>query len=203
MLDFIANFLLGVSFAAALGPVTIEMMKRGLKNGFLPAFLVGLGAASADSAFLTLGYFGLTSFISFPYVKKSIWILGALVLAFMAYSSLKELSQKTRLKTTGTDTRNSFFTGFIIAATSPITIAWWLTFAGAILSSANATASLSTLASAFTIILGIISWFFAFSLLLNYGKKLATEKTMKLLSALSALAFLAFSIYFAYNAFVL
>lgn len=202
MLSFAENFLLGVSFAAASpGPVTIEMIKRGLRSGFLPAFLVGLGAACADALLLTLGYFGLASFISIPAVKKIVWILGALVLSFMAHSSLTKRFSSASLESKKHAPSNSLLAGFTIAATSPITIVWWASVAGTTLSSEN-TASLAALSSNFTIILGIISGFAVLSLALNYSKKLVNEKTMQRISILSAIAFLAFAAYFAYNAIV-
>lgn len=72
MTDIIRNIILGISLAAPIGPVNIEVIRRGLNFGFFPAFLLSIGAASADTTYLLLIYFGLSSFIKVPIIKTLI-----------------------------------------------------------------------------------------------------------------------------------
>jgi threonine/homoserine/homoserine lactone efflux protein len=48
------NVLLGLTLAAPIGPVNVEIIKRGLNAGFRQAFLTGTGAMCADATYLTL-----------------------------------------------------------------------------------------------------------------------------------------------------
>ena len=60
MLTTILNkILLGISLAAPLGPVNIEIIKRGLAYGFWPAFSVRLGGAITNSVCLLIAYFSI------------------------------------------------------------------------------------------------------------------------------------------------
>ena len=47
-IEILNKILLGVTLAAPIGPVSLEMIQRGLKSGFLSSFVVRLGAAVAD-----------------------------------------------------------------------------------------------------------------------------------------------------------
>ena len=62
MSQILQNIVLGISLAAPIGPANIAVIRRGLKYGFLPAFLVGLGVVFADMTYLLLIYFGLANF---------------------------------------------------------------------------------------------------------------------------------------------
>lgn len=205
MLDVIQNIILGISLAAPVGPVNVEVIKRGLKHGFFPAFLLSLGAASADTTYLLLIYFGLSNFINIPMVKTSIWIFGAIVLLYLGYQSIKEYFEKLDLEKSKVKTRrNSFAAGYMITISNPMTIVWWLGVFGAILSSTIQTVTKTTaLLNSLTIIVGVVLWFFALSILLHWGKRFVNEKTMRCISIITGLILIGFGLYFGYNAVVI
>ncbi len=202
MLDVIRNIILGISLAAPVGPVNVEVIKRGLKHGFLPAFLLSLGAASADTTYLLLVYFGLSNFINIPIAKASIWIFGAIVSLYLGYQSIKEYFEKIDLEKPKVKTgRNSFVAGYMITISNPMTIVWWLGVFGAILSSTVQTVTKTTaLLNSLAIIIGVVLWFFALSLLLHWGKRFVNEKTMQYISVIAGLILIGFGLYFGYNA---
>jgi len=109
MLDVIQKIILRISLAAPVGPVNVEVIKRGLKHGFFPAFLLSLDAASADTTYLLLIYFGLSNFINIPVVKTSIWIFGAIVLLYLGYQSINEYFEKLDLEKAKVKTRRKSF----------------------------------------------------------------------------------------------
>lgn len=188
--------------AAPVGPVNVEVIKRGLKHGFLPAFLVSLGAAAADTTYLLLIYFGLSNFINIPVVKLGIWVLGAIVLLNLGYLSVKEYFDKIDLQKPNTKvSRNSFIAGYLIAISNPMTIVWWLGVFGAIIGSSiqDVSKSVAFLGS-MTIMLGVLLWFFSLSLLLHFGKRFINEETMKYVSAIAGIVLIGFGLYFGYNA---
>lgn len=75
------NTLLGLSLAAPIGPVNVEIIRRGLKSGFRQALLAGAGAMSADATYLTLIFFGLISFLNI-HLMKIIWELAEALFCF-------------------------------------------------------------------------------------------------------------------------
>lgn len=192
------NVILGFSFASALGPVSFNVINKGLKHGFTPAFLVALGAISADVMLLVLGLLGLTNLIQIPFVKTLVWSVGALVLFYIAYSSIRDSSKIHIHKSRKEDHGSAFFSGFAICASSPISIVWWLSIAGSSLSSAGAL-SFAALLPGISMILGILIWYLLFCLLLHWGKRFVNESSMRYVSLLAALVFFAFGLYFGYN----
>ncbi len=45
---YFSYLLLGISLSAPVGPIHIAQINKGIKNGFLSAWLVGVGAMFAD-----------------------------------------------------------------------------------------------------------------------------------------------------------
>ncbi len=165
---------------------------------FSQHFLLSLGAASADTTYLLLIYFGLSNFINIPMVKTSIWIFGAIVLLYLGYQSIKEYFEKLDLEKSRVKTRrNSFVAGYMITISNPMTIVWWLGVFGAILSSTiQAVTKTTALLNSLTIIVGVVLWFFALSILLHWGKRFVNEKTMKYVSVIAGFILIGFGLYF-------
>jgi len=181
MTDIIRNIILGISLAAPIGPVNIEVIRRGLNFGFFPAFLLSIGAASADTTYLLLIYFGLSSFIKVPIIKTLIWIFGGFVLIYLGYQSIKNFKVKVKLnKSVPKIGKNSFITGYLITISNPMTIVWWIGVFGSILGTSiyNVSKTIALLNS-LTIIIGVILWFFILSLVLHWGKSVFKEKHIK------------------------
>lgn len=205
MLDIIQNVILGISLAAPVGPVNVEVIRRGLKHGFFPAFILSLGAASADATYSLLVYFGLSNFINVPVVRAAIWVFGAVVLIYLGWQSTKEYFKKIDLEKSKVKTsRNSFVAGYLITTSNPMTIIWWLGVFGAILSStAQMVTRTTALFNNFVIIVGVMLWFFVLSILLHWGKKFVNEKTMRYISVIAGLVLIGFGLYFGYSAVVM
>ena len=47
--SLVAGLVCGFVVAVPIGPVNLTVIKQALRRGFLPAFLVGLGAMSAET----------------------------------------------------------------------------------------------------------------------------------------------------------
>ncbi|WP_373505770.1 LysE family translocator [Aestuariivirga sp.] len=56
---FVTGIAIGLSVTAPLGPVNIIVIRNALRRGFLVAFLAGLGAVVADSAYATAAAYGI------------------------------------------------------------------------------------------------------------------------------------------------
>ena len=88
------NIILGLTLAAPIGPVNLEIIKRGLNSGFKQAFLTGMGAMSADATYLTLIYFGLISFLNIALMKIVLGLGGSFILIYLGFISAKEFFHK-------------------------------------------------------------------------------------------------------------
>ena len=132
MNDFLRNYLLGVSLAIPLGPASLIVIQTGLRAGFLRAWLTGIGVTLADTTFLLVVYFGISGFMGIPAVKLMVWMLGALVLFYLGWQSLRTVSggsQKLKLadETTTASTprnagRNPLLVGYLVNIANPIAV---------------------------------------------------------------------------------
>ena len=197
MLTIFSNIILGISLAAPVGPVNIEVIKKGLQYGFFPAFLTSLGAVSADTTYLILVYLGLAHFIAIPLVKGMIWCLGAVVLLYLGYGSVKTSSET--LVTRDEKPRNSFITGYMITISNPMTIVWWLGVFGSLLASMGDISRINAFLNSLTIVIGVVLWFLALSLLLHWGRRVVNETTTRYISVVAGIVLIGFGLYFGYN----
>lgn len=197
------NILLGLSLAAPIGPVNIEIIKRGLNSGFKQAFLTGAGAMSADATYLTLIFFGLISFLDNLWIKIFLGVAGSLILLYLGAISIKEFFDKTidAEKQPRRIFKNSYTAGYVLAFFSPMTIVWWTGVFGALMAGqTNIITSINAFFSCLSILLGCFLWVMFISTSLHWGKKIINEKFVKFISLIAGVFLVGFGIYFLYRA---
>lgn len=196
------NIILGLSLAAPIGPVNLEIIKRGLHSGFRQAFLTSIGAMSADATYLTLIFFGLTAFLNIALMKIVLGLGGSFILIYLGFVSAKDFFYKHA------DSKNrqrrifksSFITGYFLAISSPLTIVWWTGVFGALLASqTGAQTTFSAFLSCLSILLGCFLWGFFLAIALHWGKKIINENIAGFISLVAGIFLMAFGIYFLYR----
>ena len=197
--SIIQNILLGLTLAAPIGPVNLEMIKRGLNSGFKQAFLTGAGAMCADITYLILIFFGLTSFLNIYFMKIFLGIAGSLVLIYLGLTSAKGFFKKA--ETSGKQSKkffkNSYVTGYVLAISSPMTIVWWTGVFGALLAAQpDMPTNISAFLSCLSIMLGCFLWVFSMACALHWGKKIINEKVTDYISLIAGTFLTMFGIYF-------
>jgi threonine/homoserine/homoserine lactone efflux protein len=199
----VQNILLGLSLAAPIGPVNLEIIKRGLNSGFKQAFLTGAGAMCADTTYLILIFFGLTSFLNFAFMKIFLGIAGSIILIYLGVMSAKEFFSKADATENKPHRlfKTSFVTGYVLAISSPMTIVWWTGVFGALLAAQTHTqTTISAFFSCLSILLGCFLWVFSLAAALHWGKKIINEKITRFISFFAGLFLILFGIYFLYRA---
>lgn len=202
--SLLQNILLGLSLAAPIGPVNLEIIKRGLQSGFRPAFITGLGAMSADLTYLTLIFFGLTIFLKIPFIKIFLALAGSFILIYLGASSIRDFFRKQELDDNSTQIffKNSYLAGYFITICCPITIVWWTGVFAALLASQTETqAGFSAYLSCLTILLGCFIWVIALSVALHWGKKIINEKFIRIITLIAGMFLISFGISFLYRSY--
>jgi threonine/homoserine/homoserine lactone efflux protein len=197
--SLLQNVLLGLTLAAPIGPVNLEIIKRGLNSGFKQAFLTGVGAMSADATYLTLIFFGLTSFLNVTWIKIVLGIGGSFMLIYLGYASIKNFFNESAVAKTEKRSllQSSFTTGYVLAISSPMTVVWWTGVFGALLASQTDTPNnLFAFLSCFSILLGCFVWVFFLAVALHWGKKFVNEIIMKSISLTAGIVLIGFGLYF-------
>lgn len=193
------NILLGLTLAAPIGPVNLEIIKRGMNSGFKQALLTGAGAMSADATYLTLIFFGLIAFLDNPIMKILLGIAGSLILIYLGAVSVKDFFGQAAANNLQSQRifKNSYVTGFTLAISSPMTIVWWTGVFGALMASqTHPRADISAFFSCLSILLGCFLWVFFLACALHWGKKFINEKITGAISLIAGIFLIGFGIYF-------
>ncbi|MGD0466520.1 MAG: LysE family transporter [Gammaproteobacteria bacterium] len=201
----LTKILLGISLAAPIGPVNVEMIKRGLASGFWGAFSVRLGGAITNSVCLLVAYLGLAHLMKHPSIILTISGVGEIVLIYMGITTIIKACSKNSIfiiATTSTTNishlytlKNGILTGILLASASPIGIMFWLTsFAASIPTDESSVLNFNDLFINFFIIAGVLLWGGFMSGLLHFGNKIIDAKKLRIISGLSGLLLIYFGI---------
>ena len=199
-----AYMFLGVSLAAPIGPVNAAQLDTGIKNGFLHAWIFGIGALIADVLYMIMVYFGIGQVIEFPLVKIILWSFGCFVLTYTGIESLLSLhkielslkyGKKTRL-------RRSLLSGFFMSLLNPLTILFWLGIYGSVLAeTAEKFGGNQILINSVAIIAGVILWDTIMATISSGARKFLSTRFLKIISIFSSLSMIGFGIYFGIQAY--
>lgn len=191
-----------MTLAAPIGPVNVEIIKRGLQSGFRQAVLTGAGAMCADATYLTLIFFGLTAFLNNAFWIKFLGIAGSFILIYLGASGVRDYFKKSPSPNRGKYRifKSSFVAGFALAISSPMTIVWWTGIFGALMASQGPVrTSLHAFLSCLSILLGCFLWVLFLSSMLHWGKDFVNEQRTRLISLIAGLFLIGFGIYFIYR----
>jgi threonine/homoserine/homoserine lactone efflux protein len=153
---FIRGFLIGLSIAATVGPMSVLCIQRTLNKGQLYGLVSGLGIATADGVYGSIAAFGLTLITNFL-INEQIWIrlIGGL---FLMYLGVKTILSKPPERAAVLITKTNSYLGayastFLLTLTNPLTI---LSFA-AIFAGIGVGSSSKSFFSATAVVLGVFS----------------------------------------------
>jgi L-lysine exporter family protein LysE/ArgO len=198
------GIIVGISLGAPVGPVNVEIVRRGLRGGFRSGWMVGIGATSADAIYCLLVIAGLTPLIDQLIVRTILWTLGTGFLLFLGWASIKPVIWPGRMiiEENGTFERSSFVTGFLIAALNPMGIFFWLSVGGGLVASGVEQASdlVGIGAIVFGVIAGLVIWISTLSTLVHGGRRFISDQIYRWINFGSGIILIAFAVWFGVQA---
>lgn len=200
---FFSYVLLGLSLAAPIGPINAAQMDKGIKHGFLNAWVLGLGSVIADIFYMLLVFLGFSQFIEIPIVKMFLWLFGFFVLVYTGVEGLIGAG-KIVLSNGNRDASlsKSFFTGFFMSISNPLTILFWLGIYGSVLAkTATMYEHTELLYFSSAIILGLVIWDVCMAAVASSFRKLLTTKFLTIITIISSISLIGFGLYFGFEAF--
>ena len=204
MNTFLSFILLGLSLSVPVVPINAAQLNKGIHNGFLHAWLIGLGAMVGDVLFMLLIYFGVAQFLTTPFMKSFLWLFGFFILIYTGIESI--LTAKNSLEidiTVKESTSKSFRTGFFMAISNPLNIIFWLGIYGAVLAKTSDLYShAQLLIYSGGIFLGIFLWDIIMASIATSFRKFMNARTLQFISVGAGLSLIDFGLYFGYEAFV-
>jgi threonine/homoserine/homoserine lactone efflux protein len=194
---------IGVALAAPVGPINIEIIRRGVLSGPRAGWLVGLGALTADTLFATLIVSGVTQIADRPTLRAPLFGAGALMLGYVGWASVAAaLRSDIALANTARGDARSFLTGFLMAALNPMGIVYWLSVGSALV--AESVAKVGKSGSPVLVggvFFGIFCWVTFLALLVRAGRRFVTGHIMRWITGIGGVVLLGFAIWFAIQAF--
>lgn len=191
------KLILGISLAAPIGPVSIEMIKRGLRHGFLAAFSVRLGGAMGNTLCLVATYYGLSHILANEMLLNAMALLGSALLIYMGV--------KTILKGVGdlnldapVNLNNGLLWGLYLAIANPVALVFWPSLFAASIDPA-AGVSVTGLVLNMLIIVGVLIWGFGLSTVLSIGHQRLNKHIIVFVSRLSGVTMMYFGIAYIYE----
>jgi threonine/homoserine/homoserine lactone efflux protein len=200
---FLSYILLGLSLAAPIGPINAAQIDRGIRNGFMHAWFVGVGAVLADAIYMLAVYIGVHQFLGTPFMKTFLWTFGSFVLFYTGVESMINAGKVTLEKNRNKEPLiKSLLSGFFMSISNPLTILFWLGIYGSILAKAAASYESSQLILySSAIFIGLLLWDFTMAGISSSFKKYLTPSLLVFISFLSGFSLIGFGIYFGVQAF--
>ena len=209
MSDILQNIILGISIAAPIGPASIAIINNGIKNGFLIAFKTALGVILADTTYILIVYFGISGFVTIPFVKTLIFTFGCLVLLYLGFQTIKgELREKKENKSESKvvkkiTNKSPLIQGYAVNISNPIAVVYWLGMFGSTLAGSTQNQDKGTaLIYSLFIVVGILIWHTGLCLISSFGVRFLNKKVLKIIAIISGIILIFFGLRFGYNAII-
>ena len=193
---------IGVALAAPVGPINIEIIRRGIQGGYLRGWLVGLGALSADTVYAALIVSGLTPVADQPALRVPLFLAGAVMLTWVGYNSVRAAWRGEGMdQGTVPAGRDSYVTGLLMAVFNPMGIVYWLSVGAALV--ADAVERAGTAGSPLLVggvFFGIFLWVTFLSWLAQVARRFVTGTGMLWITGIGGVALIGFGCWFFYQA---
>lgn len=198
MLQILAQgMIVGLALAAPVGPINIEIVRRGLAGGFFSGWLVGIGAMTADVIFCALIVTGAARFAESPRLQAPMFLAGAAVLLYLGIAGLRSVMSGGEIDTEPASGARSYATGFLMAISNPMGLVYWLSIGSAMIASAIATAGAGAGPMlVIGVLVGISIWATVLAGLTTLGRAWVSPAVMRGVSAVGAVVLLGFGLYF-------
>lgn len=197
----VSSILLGLSIAAPVGPINIEIMRRGLTYGFWSAFCVGLGGMSSDLLLMAAMFFGMGIFLTWTWVQVALMLVGCIVLVHAGWTSLRareewRVEEDYERRHKG-QALLSYVRGVIIAGTNPMNLLFWISIYGSVLSGALQEENMfrSFIISSM-VFLGIGLWNANLAFFVHFGRYLVNSSLLKWIQGIASLILIYYGLKF-------
>jgi L-lysine exporter family protein LysE/ArgO len=196
----------GVALAAPIGPINIEIIRRGIRDGFFHGWMVGLGALSVDTVYAMIIVSGFASFADNDPIRMVLYLAGGLMLGWVGFGSAKtalrglEGDPNDKPKPGG----RSYMTGVLMAAFNPMGIIYWLTVGAGL--AADAVSRVGQSGAPMLVVgvtLGIFLWVSTLSVIAQVSRRFVTGNGMRWVTGISGAILIGFALFFFWQGFAI
>ena len=119
------GFVLGLTIAAAVGPISLLCIRRTLAEGQLVGLVSGMGVATADATYGAIAAFGLTAITDVLVAwQRGLALIGGIFLLWLAWRTFTSVPAAAAAETTGgrRGLAGAYLSTLGLTLTNPMTI---------------------------------------------------------------------------------
>jgi chemosensory pili system protein ChpE len=195
LLVLLSAFGLGLAFCAPPGAITAEAIRRGLAGGFRPAFVLEVGSLVGDATWAGIALAGAAVLVQSPVARIALGVVGALILFRLGWTAIQDARHAHEIKAVPLGGRGNFVTGAMLSLTNPLNIAFWVGVGGGVVQSIVSRPTPVDFAVFYLgFMLACISWCFAFSAVIAFGRTLLRPAFFRVVNAICGMALVLFGV---------
>lgn len=182
-----SGFGVGLAYAAVPGAVNAEALRRGVRGGFRPAFLVQAGSILGDVFWALLGLTGAVMLYAHDAVAIGLGLIGAGFLFALARSALLDAVANRQPESTAERRGSSLMVGLIFGLANPAGLAFWAGIgSGMVLTSAQGAALHRLALFLICFAVGALVWGFGMAALVAWSRQFAGARLFRWINVFCA-----------------
>jgi threonine/homoserine/homoserine lactone efflux protein len=184
---------LGFGVAAGFGPINVLCLTTGLRNGFAPAFGIGLGAALVDGLYAVLAGLGAAAVLG---GDAGDWfqVFGGAALVVIGIRIARAARGTAESPATAGSLWGAFALSVAATAANPLTIVSWAAAFAGVVPALDLTRLETLTILPLAIAAGTLSWFTLVSAAAAYARRFATERVLRAVSLVGGLVIAAIGV---------
>ena len=192
-------YVIGISLTGVMspGPLTAATITKGYRDQNAGIW-IAIGHAIVELPLIAIIYFGFTSFLASPEIKKFIGLAGGLMLVFMGSMIFRSMGKDLGEVDLP---YNSLTAGIIMTGANPYFILWWATVGVVLITSAIEFGIAGFVIFVIVHWLCDLVWEQIVSMTVFKTKRFWTPKIQKIIFAACAVALIGFGIWFCLSIF--
>lgn len=195
---YFCYWIIGFIVALPVDKRTIEMIKQGLKNGFIHGATFSLGSMTINMLLVFFFYLGMMSFLTLTYIQILLWLVGAIFFLYLAYDSIKNAEKDISLASEYI--MKSFWGTYkrgLIIAISPKKLILWLVVLSAVLVKVSTVNQFGF--ASIAILIGGVFHDIVLLLHLSISRHAVNRRRIKAISRVAGILLICFVLYFFYE----
>jgi len=206
--SFVAGTVCGFVVSIPVGPVNLTVINQALQRGFLRAFLVGLGAITAETVYATLVLAGHSTILDWPVVNHVLRVVAVAVIALIGVRALFFREERVEAADAATVRRvddrwhhpRAFILGFLLTISNLLLVVLWATLTAVLFAREWVLPAVASRAACSAgVFCGGTIWFFALAYSVAHAHRRVKPRTLTLLVRACGVVFLLLAVLLAYR----
>ncbi len=188
------GLILGFTIAAAVGPITLLVIRRTIEHGHLYGFVSGVGVAAADASYAAIAAFGLTAITSLLLSAHLVLaVVGGAVIALVGVRTMLSRATAVAVDAPRPGLLGGLASIYGLTMTNPLTIVLYAgVFAGIGLAAGSGFLDAAVLTLA--VLAGSTLWWVVLTSVVAFARERVSPRVLTWVNRLSGAALVVFGV---------